>query len=100
MVALSSTEDEYIASPHASKEAVCLQRLCTEIGFEQQAIRLGCDSRSAIFLAKNPAYHSKTKHIDVQYHFLREMVENGKFLLEKVNTVENVENLLTKLVST
>jgi hypothetical protein len=60
---------------------------------------LECDSHSAIFLAKNPAYHSKTKHIDVQYHFVREIVENGKVLLEKVDIVENVAYLLTKLVS-
>ena len=39
------------------------------------AIRIDCDSQSAIFLAKKPAYHSKTKHIDVQYHFVRDMVE-------------------------
>ena len=59
----------------------------------------GAISHSAIFLAKNPKYHSKTKHIDVQYHFVREMVEKGKVLLEKVDTVENVVDLLTKLVS-
>ena len=58
-----------------------------------------CDNESAIFLAKNPAYHSKTKHIDVQYHFIREMIEKGKFLLEKVNTVENVAYVLIKWVS-
>ena len=65
MVALSSIEVEYIATLHASKELVWLQRLCTEIGFEQQVVRFECDSRSEIFLAKNLAYHSKTKHIDV-----------------------------------
>ena len=48
------------------------------MGLVQQAIRIDCDSQSAIFLAKNPAYHSKTKHIDVQYHFVRDMVEAKK----------------------
>jgi hypothetical protein len=99
MVASSSTKAEYIATTHASKEAVWLQRLCTKIRFEQQDIRFECDIRSAIFLAKNPTYHSKTKHIDVQYHFIREMVENGKVLLEKVDTVENVADLLNKSMS-
>jgi phosphoribosyl-AMP cyclohydrolase len=65
VVALSTTEVEYMAATHASKEAVWLQRLCSGIGLVQQAVRLDCDSQSAIFLAKNPAYHSKTKHIDV-----------------------------------
>ena len=63
-------------------------------------MRIDCDSQSAIFLAKNPAYHSRTKHIDVQYHFVRDMVESMKVLLEKVDTLENVADSLTKSVST
>jgi phosphoribosyl-AMP cyclohydrolase len=100
VVALSTTEVEYMATTHASKEAVWLQRLCSGIGLVQQAVRLDCDSQSAIFLAKNPTYHSKTKHIDVQYHFVRDMVEEKKVLLEKVDTLKNVADSLTKSVST
>ena len=85
---------------HESKEFVWLQRLCSEIGFKEQVVRIDCDSQSAIFLAKNPAYHSRTKHIDVQYHFVRDMVESMKVLLEKVDTLENVADSLTKSVST
>ena len=66
VVALSTTEAEYMAATHASKEAVWLQRLCSSMGEVQGAIRIDCDSQSAIFLAKNPTYYSKTKHIDVQ----------------------------------
>eukprot|EP00253_Pinus_taeda_P033307 PITA_33307 len=84
VVALSTTEAEYMAATHASKEAVWLQRLCSSMGLVQGAIRIDCDSQSAIFLAKNPAYHSKTKHIDVQYHFVRDMIEDKKVLLVKV----------------
>jgi len=62
-----------MASTHASKEAIWLQRLCSSMGLVQGAIRIYCDIQSAIFLAKNPAYHSKTKHIDIQYHFVRDM---------------------------
>jgi hypothetical protein len=50
-------------------------------------------------MAKNPAYHSKTKHIDVQYHFVRDMVEWNKVLLEKVNMLQNIVDSLTKYVS-
>ena len=100
VVALSTTEAEYIAATHASKEAVWLQRLCSSMGLVQQAIRIDCDSQSAIFLAKNPAYHSKTKHIDVQYHFVRDMVEAKRVLLVKVDTLKNVADALTKSVST
>ena len=63
-------------------------------------MRIDCDSQSAIFLAKNLAYHSKMKHIDMQYHFARDMVERKKVLLEKVDTLHNVVDSLTKYVST
>jgi hypothetical protein len=85
---------------HASKEAVWLQRLCSSIGLVQQAVRIDCDSQSAIFLVKNLTYHSKTKHIDIQYHFVRDMVEEKKVLLMKVDTLKNVADSLTKSVST
>jgi hypothetical protein len=99
VVALSTTEVEYMVATHGSKEVVWLQRLCSGIGFEQRAMKVSCDSQSTIFLAKNPAYHSKTKHIDVQYHFVRDMVESNKVLLEKVDTLENIADSLTKSVS-
>ena len=69
---------------HASKEVLWLQRFCLEIGFKQQVVRIDCDSHSAIFLGKDPTYHSKIMHIDVQYHFVRDMVESKKVLLEKL----------------
>ena len=100
VVALSTTEAEYIAATHASKEAVWLQRLCSSMGLVQQAIRIFCDSQSAIFLAKNPTYHSKAKHIDVQNHFVRYMVEAKRVFLVKVDTIKNVANALKKSVST
>jgi phosphoribosyl-AMP cyclohydrolase len=49
VVALSTTEVEYMAATHASKEAVWLQRLCSGIGLVQQAVRIDCDNQSAIF---------------------------------------------------
>jgi hypothetical protein len=66
----------------------------------QQVLRIYCDNQSAIFLAKNPTYHSKIKHIDIQYHFVRDMVEEKKVLLMKVYTLNNVADSLTKYVST
>ena len=69
------------------------------MGLVQGAIRIDCDSQSEIFLAKNPAYHSKTKHIDVQYHFVRDMIEDKKVLLVKVDTLKNTADALTKSVS-
>ena len=88
-----------MAATHASKEVVWFQRLCSSMGLVQGAIRIDYDSQSAIFLAKNPAYHSKTKHIDVRYHFVRDMIEDKKVLLVKVVTLKNTEDTLTKSVS-
>jgi hypothetical protein len=84
---------------HVIKEAVWMQRLCSGIGFEQRAMNISSDSQSAIFMEKNPAYHSKNKNIDVQYHFVRDMVESNKVLLEKVDTLENIADSLTKSMS-
>jgi hypothetical protein len=89
-----------MAAAHASKEAVLLQRLCSGIRLAHKEVRLECDRQSAIFLGKNLAYHSKTKNIDVQYNFLRDMVEEKKVLMEKVDTLKNVADSLTKSVST
>eukprot|EP00253_Pinus_taeda_P010297 PITA_10297 len=75
------------------------QRLCSSMGLVQGAIRIYCDSQSAIFLEKIPAYHSKTKHIDVQYHFVRDMIEDKKALLVKVETLKNTADALKKYVS-
>ena len=87
-----------MAATHASKEAVWLQRLCSSMRLVQGAIRIDCDSQNEIFLAKNPAHHSKTKHIDVQYHFVRDLIKDKKVLLVKVDTLRNTADALTKSV--
>jgi hypothetical protein len=88
-----------MAANHACIEAVWLHRLCSGIGLVQQVVRLDYESYSEIFLEKNPTYHSKTKHINVQYYFLRDMVEDKKVLLEKVDALKNVADSLTKFVN-
>eukprot|EP00253_Pinus_taeda_P012309 PITA_12309 len=99
VVALSITEAEYMATTHASKEQVWLQRLCSSMGLVQGVIRIDCDRKSAIFLAKNLTYHSKANHIDVQYHFVRDMIEDENVLLVNVDTLKNTADALTKSVS-
>jgi hypothetical protein len=59
-------------------------------------MKVSCNNQSVICMAKKHAYHSKTKHIDVQYHFIRYMVESNKVLLEKLDTLENIADSLTK----
>ena len=68
----------------------------TDLGIKQELPVLHCDSQSAIQLAKNPVFHAKTKHIDVKYHFIREVVDDKQIQLVKVHTKENPADLLTK----
>ena len=58
------------------------------------------DSQNAIHLVKNQVYHTCTKHIDVRFHFVQEIVNEWKILLQKIKTVENPANMLTKVVTT
>lgn len=69
------------------------------MGSVQGAIKIDRDSQSEIFLAKNPTYHSKTKPIDVQYHFVRDMIEDKRVFLVKVDTLKNTTYVLTKSMS-
>jgi hypothetical protein len=99
-VALSTIEDEYMVATHAIKEEIWLIILCLGIRLVQKFVMIECDIHSGIFLVKNPTYHSKTKHIDIQYHFMRDMIEEKKVSLMKVDTLNNVLDSLTKYVRT
>ena len=70
------------------------------MGLVYRAIRIDYDNQSAIFLENNPVYHSKTENIYVQYHFVRDMIEDKKVLLVKVDTSKNIADALTKSMST
>ncbi|GKD08131.1 hypothetical protein Tco_1187816 [Tanacetum coccineum] len=99
VVAMSTTEAEYVVVAQASKEAVWLKMLLEELGHEQEKITLFCDNQSALYLARNPTFHSKTKHIRVQYHFVREKVEEGTVDMQKIHTDDNVADYLTKAIN-
>ncbi|HEV7737270.1 MAG TPA: hypothetical protein VGO47_07875, partial [Chlamydiales bacterium] len=75
--ALSSTEAEYMAAAHTTKEAVWIHFLLKELGLgARSATIIKMDNQSSISLTKNPEFHSRTKHIDVRYHFIREKMED------------------------
>ena len=89
-----------MTSTDACEEVVWLKHLCSNIGYDARRIIVFCDSQSAICLAKKPTFHVRTKHIDLQYHFVHDMVEDGKVNLGKVDTRENVIDPLTKPANT
>ena len=95
---MSTTEAEYIRITEAAKEALWLRRLIDELGVEQSKVKLFSDSQSALLLAQNPVYHARTKHIDVRYHKIRELMEEGEVELMKVHTKENQSDTLMKVL--
>ena len=99
-VALSKTEAEYMAITEAVKEAIWLQGLLDDLGVGQKQVTVFCDSHSAIHLAKNQVYHARTKHIDMRYHFLREIIKECGVLVQKIKTDDNSADMLTKVVTT
>jgi hypothetical protein len=99
VVALSTTEAEYVVVTEASKEMIWLQRFMEELGKKQENNRLYCDNESAIHLANNSTFHSKTKHIQLRYHFIRSILEDGHLKLEKIHTSQNPADMLTKGVT-
>ena len=99
-VALSTTEAEYMTFTEAVKEAIWLQGLLDDLGVGQKQVTVFCDSQSAIHLANDQVYHARTKHIDVRYHFVWEMIEEDGVLVQKIKTDDNPANMLTKVVTT
>jgi hypothetical protein len=97
IVSLSTTESEYIAATYATKEALWLRTLIFELfGLTLDATTLYSDNQSAIALSKEHQYHARTKHIDVRYHFIRWVIEEGKIRLIYCPTAEMVADSLTK----
>ena len=99
VVALSTTKAEYVAATEASKEMIWLQRFMSELGKEHDMGRLYSDSQSDIHLAKNSAFHFRTKHIQLKYHFIQSVLEDGELKLEKIHTSQNPADMLTKVVT-
>ncbi|KAL0402525.1 UNVERIFIED_CONTAM: Retrovirus-related Pol polyprotein from transposon TNT 1-94 [Sesamum latifolium] len=92
-------EAEYMAITEAVKEAIWLQELLGELGIDRKHVTVHCDSQSAIQLAKNQVYYTGTKHINVRYHFVREILEEGGLKIQKIRTTENPADMLTKVVT-
>jgi len=61
-------------------------------------MKVHCDSIGAIYLAKSQVYHVRTKHIDVRYHFVCDILEDGDIELQKIYTKNNPANILTKVI--
>ena len=97
LVALSTANAEYIAASMACCEVVWLRKLFSEL-FEHMldTTMIFCDNQSGIHLSENPVFHDHSKHIDIKYHFIRDMVQWEAIRLQHVRTDEQVADILTK----
>nr|GEV75920.1 hypothetical protein [Tanacetum cinerariifolium] len=78
IVTLSTTEAEFLAAAGCSTQAIWLKRVLEKIGYESKGgVTVYCDNNSTIKLSKNPVMHGRSKHIDVRFHFLRDLVQSG-----------------------
>ncbi|GJX90472.1 hypothetical protein Tco_0343798 [Tanacetum coccineum] len=94
--AISSTEAEYIALSGCCSQILWMRSQLTDYGFKFNKIPLYCDNKSAIALCCNNVQHSRAKHIDIRYHFIKEQVENGIVELYFVRTEYQLADIFTK----
>nr|GEW48490.1 integrase, catalytic region, zinc finger, CCHC-type, peptidase aspartic, catalytic [Tanacetum cinerariifolium] len=94
--AISSTEAEYIALSGCCAQILWMRSQRTNYGLGFNKIPMYCDNKSAIALCCNNVQHSRSKHIDIRYHFIKEQVENGVIELYFINTEYQLADLFTK----
>jgi hypothetical protein len=98
--ARSSWESEYRALSRCTCEAIWLRRLVRELGFgNDQPTPLWCDNQSSIKIAKNPVFHDKTKHFEIDWHFTRQQVENGTIKVNFISTHDQPADILMKALT-
>ncbi|GJY43320.1 putative ribonuclease H-like domain-containing protein [Tanacetum coccineum] len=96
IVATSTTEAEYVAAANCCGQVLWVQNQLLDYGFNFMNTKIHIDNESTICIVKNPIYHSKTKHIEIRHHFIRDCYEKKLISVEKIYTDLNVADLLTK----
>ena len=95
-IALSSTEAEYMSLSDTSRQLVWIRTLFKELGIHLGPIPLCSDNQGSIFLASNPVQEKRIKHIDLRYHYIREVIRQKQIELLFVEGAENPADLFTK----
>ncbi|XP_019179610.1 PREDICTED: uncharacterized protein LOC109174833 [Ipomoea nil] len=96
-VARSSTEAEYKALADVVAEVTWVVSLLRELGLHSgQPSTLWCDNLGATYLCTNPVFHARTKHVEIDYHFVRDKVASGEFIVNFVSTKDQLADILTK----
>lgn len=92
---MSTIEAEYITAIETVKEALWLKGLVNEFEKLTGNIDIYCNSQSSFHLAKNQVFHTRTKYIDVRYHFIRQFIKKDMVMLEKIRMEENEIDMLS-----
>ncbi|GKC49087.1 hypothetical protein Tco_1071832 [Tanacetum coccineum] len=95
-LAISTTEAEYVSAEKACQQALWMKQALIDYDIRLDDVPIMCDNKGAIDLSKNPVQHSKTKHIEIRHHFLRDNVQKGNISIEKVASEDNIADILTK----
>ena len=94
-VSLSTAESEYIAAGSCCPQLLWMKQTLKDYGIHLKQVPLYCDNESAIKIANNPVQHSKTKHIEIRHHFLRDHVVKEDIDIIHVNTEEQLADIFT-----
>ncbi|GJW08898.1 hypothetical protein Tco_1571321 [Tanacetum coccineum] len=95
-LAISNTEAEYVSTGKACQQALWMKQALIDYDVRLDDVPIMCDNKGAIDLSKNLVQHSRTKHIKIRHHFLRANVQKGHIFIEKVPSVDNIADILTK----
>ncbi|GJS13015.1 hypothetical protein Tco_0407487 [Tanacetum coccineum] len=93
---ISTTEPEYVSTGKACQQALWMKQALIDYDLRLDDVHIMCDNKGAIDLSKNPMQHSRTKHIEIHHHFLRDNVQKRHISIEKVSSVDNIADIFTK----
>ncbi len=95
-MALSTAEAKYVTAVSCCTQSLYIKQQLKDFKILFDHIPIRCDNTSAISLSKNPIQHSRTKHIEIRYHFIRDHVQKGDIELEFVSTDHQLADIFTK----
>ncbi|GJU65191.1 hypothetical protein Tco_1247026 [Tanacetum coccineum] len=85
-----TTEAKYVSASKACQQALWMKQALIDYDIKLDDIPILCDNKGAMDLSKNPVFHSRTKHIEIRHHFLRDNVQKGNITIEKVASEDNI----------
>ncbi|GJX92018.1 copia protein, partial [Tanacetum coccineum] len=95
-LAISTNKAEYVSAGKACQQALWMKQALIDYNIRLDDVQIMCDNKGTIDLSKNLVQHTQTKHIEIRHHFLRDNVQNGHFSIEKVLSVDNIADILSK----